>query len=97
MKIKTKSGFEWNVNEKKISDWRYVKAAARINSGNEAAILEGITFCIPFILGEDGEKALIDHVEENEMVDTEKMIAEFLEITQLIGEKTKKSKSSSSS
>ena len=98
MKIKTKSGFECNINERRLKDWRYVKAAAKINKNeNEADVLEAVTFAIPFILGDDGEAALLAHVEENGAVDAEKIMKEFLEVTQIAGEKVKKSQSSLSS
>ena len=97
MKIKTKSGFECNINERRLKDWRYIKAAAKINGGNEADILEAVTFAVPFLLGDDGEAALMSHIEEDGTFDTEKMFAEFLEITQIAGEKVKKSQSSLSS
>ena len=97
MKIKTKSGFECEVNERRLKDWRYVKAAAKINGGNEADILDAITFAVPFLLEDEGEKALMDHITVDDVADTEKMLAEFLEITQIAGEKAKKSLSSSSS
>ena len=97
MKIKTKSGFEVNINERRLKDWRYVKAAAKINGVNEADIIEAVTFAVPFLLGEDGEAALMDYVEEDGAVDSEKLLAEFLEVTRIAGEKVKKSQSSSSS
>lgn len=95
MKIKTKSGFECNINERRLKDWRYVKAAAKINSGIEGDMIEAVTFCIPFVLGDDGEAALMAHVEENGEIDGEKVVSEFLEITRIAGEKIKKSQSSS--
>lgn len=94
MKIKTKSGFECNINERRLKDWRYIKAAAKINSGNEDAVVEAIAFAIPFILGEDGEAALMAHVEDKGAVDGDRVVIEFLEITRLAGEKIKKSQSS---
>ena len=95
MKIKTKSGFECNMNERRLKDWRYVKAAARMNSGDESEIAMGLTFAIPFLLGDAGENALMDHVADPDgTVDSEKLIMEFLEITQIAGQKAKKSQSS---
>ena len=95
MKIKTKSGFECNVNERRLKDWRYVKAAAKLSSNNESEIVEALTFAVPFLLGEDGEAELMKHVEDEEgVVDSEKMVAEYIEVTQIAGEKVKKSQSS---
>lgn len=97
MKVKTKSGFECNVNERRLKDWRYIKAAAKFNSGNEAAIAEALAFAVPFLLGDEGEAALMAHIEEDGFVDSVKVVTEFIEITQVIGEKIKKSQSSLSS
>lgn len=97
MKVETKSGFKCNVDERRLKDWRYVKAASKINGGTEEEILDSITFAVPFLLGPDGETALMEHIEEDGCIDSEKMLAEFLEITQAVGEKAKKSQSSSSS
>ena len=96
MKIKTTSGLEINVNERRFKDWRYVKAAAKINSGKEGDVVEAVAFAVPFILGEDGEASLMRHVEEDDgIVDTPKLVSEFLEITRIAGDRIKKSKSSS--
>lgn len=48
MKIKTKSGFECNVNEKKAKDWRFIKLLALCDSGDESDALKGITQAVPF-------------------------------------------------
>ena len=97
MKIKTQSGFECNINERRLKDWRYVKAAAKINSGNEEEVLNAVTFAVPFLLGEDGDEALTKYVEVDGVSDTERVLAEFIEITKAAGEKIKKSQSSSNS
>lgn len=97
MKVKTKSGFECNVDERRLKDWRYVKAASKINSGKEDEILTAVAFAVPFLLGEDGEAELMSFIEDDGVVDTERMLAEFLEITRAAGDKAKKSQSSLSS
>lgn len=98
MKIKTKSGFECNINERRLKDWRYIKAAAKLHSKNEIEIAEALNFVVPFLLGEDGEAELMKHVEDEEgVVDGEKIIAEYMEVTRIAGEKVKKSLSSLSS
>ena len=98
MKVKTKSGFECNVNERRLKDWRYIKAAAKLKEGNEEAAISALTFAVPFLLGEDGEAALMSHIEDDEgIADSERLLAEYTEITQIVGEKIKKSLSSLSS
>ena len=57
-----------------------------------------VNLCRSFLLGEDGEKALMAHVEDKDgIIDAGRLISEFLEVTQIAGEKIKKSQSSSNS
>lgn len=95
MKVQTKSGFAWDVDEEKAKDWRFGKHLAMCDSGNYSEVLKGITFCVPFLLGEDGEEALVKHViDKKGHASSEKVIKEFNEIMTLIGEDVKKSESS---
>ena len=93
MKIKTKSGFVCDVDETKVKDWRFAKNLAKCDA--EPTMVQGMTFVVPFLLGEDGENALMEHVKEKDgTIPTPKMIAEFKEILDLIGAEAKKSESS---
>lgn len=95
MEIHTMSGFVCKVNEKRAKDWRYVKALAEWDSGDESRALKGVTAAIPLLLGKEGEQELMNHVaDENGLIDSETMIAEFKEIVLLMGEEVKKSQSS---
>lgn len=95
MEIHTMSGFVCKVNEKRAKDWRYVKALAEWDSGDESRALKGVTAAIPLLLGKEGERELMNHVaDENGLIDSETMIAEFKEIVLLMGEEVKKSQSS---
>lgn len=95
MDVKTRSGFECKVNERKLKDWRFAKALAKCDSGDESKVLDGLTFVVPFLLGEDGEESLMKHVEDAEgIVSTETVISEIRDIIELVGEEVKKSQSS---
>lgn len=95
MDVKTRSGFECKVNEKKLKDWRFAKALAKCDSGDESKVLDGLTFVVPFLLGEDGEESLMKHVEDADgIVSTESVISEIRNIIELVGEEIKKSQSS---
>lgn len=95
MKIHTKSGFVCEVDEDKANDWRFVKALADCDSGDESRVLKGMAFAVPFILGEDGERKLMDYVtNEKGLIGSDKIMKEFREVLSLIGEKQKKSSSS---
>lgn len=96
-KIKTKEGFSCEVNEDKVKDWRFVKGLADCASKNENQVLKGVTFVVPFLLGEDGEEKLMDFLTEKEgFPKTDSIITVFKEIMEQLSEETKKSKSSQS-
>lgn len=93
MKVKTKSGFVIEVDENKAKDWRFAKNLAKWD--NEETVLQGTAFCVPFLLGEDGEKALMDHVMEKDgSIPSERIISEFRDILDQVGQNVKKSSSS---
>lgn len=95
MDIKTKSGFKCKVNEKKMKDWRFVKALAKCDSDDESSVIEGLSFVVPFLLGEEGEDKLLNHVmDEDGVASTTEIIREFKEILTLMGSEIKKSQSS---
>lgn len=93
MKIKTKSGFVIDVDEKRAKDWRFTMHLAEWEK--HETLIQGLTACVEFLLGKDGEKALMDHVkDEDDFISSELMISEFREILGLLGEEVKKSASS---
>lgn len=95
MEIHTMSGFVCNVNEKKAKDWRFIKAMADWDSGDESRALKGVTAALPLLLGKEGEQKLLEHVsDEDGIADIELMMSEFKEIVVLMGEETKKSQTS---
>ena len=95
MKITTKSGFVCKFNENKAKDWRFCEAVAKWDSNDGSKVIEGITFAVPFLLGEEGKNALIEHVTDEEgIASSEKVMEEFREILDLLNAETKKSSSS---
>lgn len=95
MEIHTMSGFVCNVNEKRAKDWRFIKAMADWDSGDESRALKGVTAALPLLLGKEGEQKLLEHVsDEDGIADIELMMSEFKEIVVLMGEETKKSQTS---
>lgn len=95
MEITTKTGFKVSVNEEKIKDWRFIKGLAKCDSKDPSLQLEGLTFVIPFLFGEEGEKKLIEHVTNKDGIAlTEDITREFREVITLAGNEVKKSQSS---
>ncbi len=95
MKIKTKSGFACNIDEKKCKDWRFVKLLAMMDSDDESEQLLGTTRAVTFLFGNEGEEALMKHVADKDgNVDGGQLISEFKEVLQLTSAELKKSASS---
>lgn len=90
MKIKTKSGFVFDVNVERAQDWRFTKLLAKWSKDESGFV--AMADALNFLLGDDGENALMDHVkDEKGNVPAEKVISEFKEIMNLLGDKVKKS------
>lgn len=95
MYVKTKSGFECEINERRAKDWKFTRALAKCDSGDESQALVGITFIVSYLLGEDGENALMEHLVDDEgIVETDAILTEIKEIMALVGAEIKKSQSS---
>lgn len=93
IKVKTKSGFVIDVDENRAKDWRFTRALAKWERDETALI--GLADALPFLLGSDGEKALMEHVKEKDgSYPAEKMINEFREILESVSVDIKKSSSS---
>ena len=93
MKVQTKSGFVCDVDTNKAKDWRFVKALAMFD--DHQTVINGMAIAIPFLLGEKGEKALMEHVKTKDGIyPSDKMLIEFREIMDLVGSEAKKSQSS---
>lgn len=95
MKITTKSGFVWDVDEKKAADWEFVDTLCDCESPDDTVRVRASRDVIKLLLGTDGAAALAEHVkDENGVRSIANMLVEFREIMTLIGAKAKKSSSS---
>lgn len=89
MRVVTKSGFECQVNEKVRNDWRFIKAVAKADSGNDLQRMDGLTQMVQLLLG-DAEEALCKHVQEPDgTVPFDKVNQELLDIMAAIGDEIK--------
>jgi hypothetical protein len=95
VKITTKSKFTCDVNPEKVKDWRFIKALAKMDSGNEDEILVGTAFAVPFLFGDKGEADLIEFATDKDgIAQTGVIIEEFRDVMAKLGEESKKSQSS---
>ena len=95
MKVKTKSGFVCEVNEKIVADWDFVMLLRKSESEDVTTRLVASIDAVQMLLGDDGAAALAEHVkDENGIKNSAKVFEEFKEIMTLLGEQSKKSQSS---
>ena len=79
---KTSSGFEYSVDERIFTDWRYMELFADVLDGTAEEKAAAVPKWGKFILGKEGLKALLDHVAANNdgFAPTEIMVRELSEI-----------------
>lgn len=86
-KVKTESGFSISVDEKNFDDMELVEKLAMVD--DNPLLLPDI---LNMTLGEKGKKALYDHVRDSKgRAVASKVMTEFREIMDLMGEDTKNS------
>lgn len=95
VKGKTESGFEYEVDENKINDYRFITklaALAKCEDGDdmEAAALMGEL--VRILLGKTEEKRLLSHVQKNGVASFDDVSEEFSEILAGIRDQDENSK-----
>lgn len=63
VKVKTSSGFECEIDTRRVKDWRFVKAIQKTTSDDPQTQMAGSYEVIHLILGDKNEDALIKHIE----------------------------------
>lgn len=61
MKITTKTGFKFNLDDKILADWRFIDAIAEADSTDEHEKLRGTRTLIGLMFGDEKDR-LIEHV-----------------------------------
>lgn len=79
---KTKSGFEYECDESILSDWRFVMAVSKTQSGKDLERLAGAGEMVQLLLGADGYEKLMRHISDRNQgrVPAEAVMAETAEI-----------------
>ena len=83
MEGKTKSGFNYNIDERALGDWRFILAVSKIQNGADMDKLQGAVEMVETLLGKEGHKALIEHIQkksESGFVSAEDIMAEVNDI-----------------
>lgn len=81
--VKTSSGFEWNIDADKVKSFTFVKSLANMKDD-----VTQIFVSVNKLLGDDGEKAIIEYHNDN----LELIIKSFREILQMVTDKNKEIK-----
>lgn len=95
MKILTKTGFECEVNEEKLKDWRFVKTNAKLaKASSDVDILTLMDACIDILLGEEQAEKLYDHIaKDTGIVNYEVVTEEYNHIVSIMGSEAKQKNS----
>lgn len=83
---KTASGFEYAVNEKALGDWRFLKAMADLDSGDESKLLRAMPVVVSLVLGKDEDKFMEHITDEDGYQPTEAIFAELKDIFDAVKE-----------
>lgn len=82
MQGKTKTGFEFDIDDRILTDWRFTMALTRCQNGRGIDQLAGAQDMVSLMLGEDGLERMMKHISENNegYVPAEAVMAEVQDI-----------------
>ena len=82
MKAQLKDGFEIEIKDNSLNDWRFLKTLRKIDKGDAALIVDAAEY----LLGEDGLEALEKHIEKDGFVPTDGMASAITELMESVNE-----------
>ena len=96
MQGKTSTGFEYEFDERILTDWRLTTAIVETQDADDLKKLKAAQEISRLLLGKEGEKKLMDHVAKlnDGFVPSDKFLGELMDIVK--SNKVKNSKSSQS-
>ena len=83
MKVKLNDGYEINVNEAGVNDWRFVKMLRKIDKGDTGLIVDVAEVLLG---GEEEADRLADHLEVDGHTPPEVMVNALTEIIEKVNE-----------
>lgn len=87
IKGKTATGFEFEVDERILSDFRFIDAMAGASQDEDySKFFQSLSKLSPLIFGVDGDKKLMKHIQDlnDGYVPVEKVISEFKDVIECI-------------
>ena len=77
IKGQTRSGFDYAINEKALGDWRFLKAMADLDSGDDSRVLGALPVILSLVVGKD-EQRFMEHItDEDGFQPTERIMDEL--------------------
>lgn len=86
IKGQTQSGFDYAINEKALGDWRFLKAMADLDSGDDSRVLGALPVILSLIMGKDEQRFLEHITDEDGYQPTEKIMDELKQIFDAVRE-----------
>lgn len=82
MQGKTRTGFEYNIDDRILTDWRFTMALTKCQNGKGMDQLAGAQEMVSLMLGEDGLERMMKHISDNNegYVPAEAVMAEVQDI-----------------
>ena len=65
MQGKTRTGFEYNIDDRILTDWRFTMALTKCQNGKGMDQLAGAQEMVSLMLGEDGLERMMKHISDN--------------------------------
>lgn len=86
MKITTKSGFKWNVDERSLSDWRFISAVSKLESAEGNGRITAVVEYAEAVLGKNGVDKLVAYIRSKNSgaAPVDAVLKEIKEITDLL-------------
>ena len=80
IKGQTQSGFDYAINEKALGDWRFLKAMADLDSGDDSRALGAMPIVVSLLMGKD-QARFEEHITDAEgYQSTEMVLADLKDI-----------------
>lgn len=82
MQGKTRTGFEYNIDDRILTDWRFTMALTKCQNGKGMDQLAGAQEMVSLMLGEEGLERMMKHISDNNegYVPAEAVMAEVQDI-----------------
>lgn len=89
---KTKQGYEYSIEENRLSNWLFIKAMRMTTSDDAAEQLTGAIDMVKHLFGDKEDEFLLSLADENGIVPSELVMKTVMEIITDASEKNKETK-----